>query len=106
VRFYVPEWDDAVDANYDFEYDELSVINRQERELSYIWDIFKPSETPIDGVLISREQAEETNRRAARITEHGVYDDPVLSVPRWLPTISDCGAWGYKSLPFPPYSNA
>ena len=106
MRFYVPEWDDAVDANYDFEYDELSVINRQERELSYIWDIFKPSETPIDGVLISREQAEETNRRAARITEHGVYDDPVLSVPRWLPTISDCGAWGYKSLPFPPYSNA
>lgn len=106
MRFYVPEWDDAVDANYDFEYDELSAIDRQERELSYIWDIFTPSETPIDGVLISREQVEKTTRRADRITEHGVYDDPVLSVPKWLPTISDCGAWGYKSLPFPPYSNA
>ncbi|WP_435344857.1 DUF6884 domain-containing protein [Haloarchaeobius sp. HRN-SO-5] len=22
-----------------------------------------------------------------------------------MPTISDCGAWGYKSLPFPPYGN-
>lgn len=105
MRFYVPDWDDAVDADYDFEYDELSALDRQERELSYIWDIFDKPETPIDGVLISREQVEETTRKADRITDFGVYDDPVLSIPEWLPTISDCGAWGYKSLPFPPYSN-
>lgn len=106
MRFYVPEWDDAVDAHYDFEHDELSTLNRQERNLAYIWDIFDRETTPIDGVLISREQVEETNRKAARLAEYGVYDDPVLSVPDWLPTISDCGAWGYKSLPFPPYDNA
>lgn len=105
MRFYVPEWDDAVDAHYDFEHDELSTLNRQERDLDYIWDIFEPETTPIDGVLISREQVEETDRKAERLAEYGVYDDPVLSVPSWLPTISDCGAWGYKSLPFPPYGN-
>lgn len=105
MRFYVPEWDDAVDAHYDFEHDELSSLDRQERDLSYIWDIFDPETTPVDGVLISREQVEETDRKAERLAEHGVYDDPVLSVPNWLPTISDCGAWGYKSLPFPPYGN-
>lgn len=105
MRFYVPEWDDAVDAYYDFEHDEFSMLDRQERELNYIWDIFEPETTPIDGVLISREQVEETDRKAERLTEHGVYDDPILSVPNWLPTISDCGAWGYKSYPFPPYGN-
>lgn len=106
MRFYVPEWDDAVDAHYDFEHDELSNLNRQDRNLHYIWDIFEHATTPIDGVLISREQVEETNRKAERLAQYGVYDDPILSVPDWLPTISDCGAWGYKSLPFPPYSNA
>ncbi|MFD1600467.1 DUF6884 domain-containing protein [Halobellus rarus] len=105
MRFYVPEWDDAVDAHYDFEHDELSTLDRQERDLDYIWDIFDPETTPIDGVLISREQVEETDRKAERLAEYGVYDDPVLSVPDWLPTISDCGAWGYKSKPFPPYGN-
>ena len=105
MRFYVPEWDDAVDAHYDFEHDELSTLDRQERDLNYIWDIFEPETTPIDGVLISREQVEETDRKAERLAEYGVYDDPVLSIPKWLPTISDCGAWGYKSLPFPPYGN-
>ncbi|QDX41803.1 queuine tRNA-ribosyltransferase tRNA-guanine transglycosylase [Salarchaeum sp. JOR-1] len=105
MRFYVPEWDDAVDANYDFEHDELSTLDRQERELNYIWDIFDRETTPIDGVLISREQVEETKKKAERLAQYGVYDDPVLSVPDWLPTISDCGAWGYKSLPFPPYGN-
>ncbi len=106
MRFYVPEWDDAVDAHYDFDRDELSTLNRQERDLAYVWDIFDERETvPIDGVLISREKVEESNRKFERLTTSGVYDDPVLSIPKWLPTISDCGAWGYKSLPFPPYSN-
>ncbi|WP_236642387.1 DUF6884 domain-containing protein [Salinigranum halophilum] len=105
MRFYVPEWDDAVDAHYDFEHDELSELDRDNRELNYIWDIFGPETTPIDGVLISREQVETSDRKFARLTSDGVYEDDVLSVPDWLPTISDCGAWGYKSLPFPPYGN-
>lgn len=105
MRFYVPEWDDNVDADYDFIHDEHSSLDPAERELSYIWDIFDHESTPIDGVLISREQVEETPSKFDRITKHGVYEAPILDIPRWLPTISDCGAWGYKSLPFPPYGN-
>lgn len=103
MRFYVPEWDDNVDANYDFIHDEHSSLDPSERNLSYIWDIFDRETTPIDGVLISREQVEETPSKFDRITERGVYDAPLLDIPEWLPTISDCGAWGYKSLPYPPY---
>ena len=105
MRFYVPEWEDAVDAHYDFIHDELSVLNKTERERHFIWDIFDYESTPIDGVLISREQVEGSRTKFDRITEYGVYDDPQLNIPNWLPTISDCGAWGYKSLPFPPYGN-
>ncbi len=105
MRFYVPEWDDNVDADYDFIHDEHSFLNPSERDLSYIWDIFGRETTPIDGVLISREQVEDTPAKFDRITQNGVYNAPLLDIPEWLPTISDCGAWGYKSLPFPPYGN-
>ena len=112
MRFYVPEWEDHVDAEYDFVNDEHSSLNRSDRNLAYIWDIFNRDRerTPIDGVLISREQIEESPNRLERLREHGVYDAPndgtTLAIPDWLPTISDCGAWGYKELPFPPYGNA
>jgi hypothetical protein len=107
VRFYVPEWDDNVDANYDFIHDEHSTLGKQERELQYIWDIFDYETTPIDGVLISREQVEESQTKFDNLTKYGVYHpDSRLHLPNWLPTISDCGAWGYKSLPFPPYGNS
>ncbi|MFC4440238.1 MULTISPECIES: hypothetical protein [Natrialbaceae] len=106
MRFYVPEWDDNVDAYYDFEHDEHSELGTEEREQHYIWDIFDYETTPIDGVLISREQVEESATKFDQLTSYGVYDERSdLNIPDWLPTISDCGAWGYKSLPFPPYDN-
>lgn len=101
----MPDWDDAVDADYDFVNDELSTLQKSERDRLFIWDIFGKNSTPVDGVLISREQVESSKKKAERLTNYGVYGDPELSIPEWLPTISDCGAWGYKSLPFPPYSN-
>jgi hypothetical protein len=106
MRFYVPEWDDRVDSEYDFLHDEHSTLGTDERDLAYIWDLFDRQTTPIDGVLLSREQAEESATKAERLTASGIYNAPKLDIPTWLPTISDCGAWGYKSLPFPPYDNA
>jgi hypothetical protein len=106
VRFYVPEWEDHVDADYDFLHDEHSAINTDDREQAYIWDLFEYATTPVDGVLISREQVEESPGKFDRLTTHGIYESTELDLPEWLPTISDCGAWGYKQLPFPPYGNA
>lgn len=106
VRFYVPEWEDHVDADYDFVHDEHSSPHTSERDWQYIWDIFDYGSTPIDGVLISREQVEDSRTKFERLVEHGVHhEDSGLNIPDWLPTISDCGAWGYKALPFPPYDN-
>jgi len=103
MQFFVPEWDDRVDNNYDFLYDEHSTLGTDERDFAYIWDLFDRQTTPIDGVLLSREKVEESRKEANRLKEHGIYGAPTLDLPEWLPTISDCGAWGYKSLPFPLY---
>lgn len=106
MKFYVPEWEDHVDAAYNFEYDENARLNKSERNLQYIWDIFDAETLPIDGVLLSREQVGDSQAKLDRFLTNGIYGkDSPLAVPDWLPTISDCGAWGYKSLPFPPYDN-
>lgn len=79
-------------------------MSTRDRETAYIWDIFDYQTTPIDGVLLSREQVgREGSEKFDRLTDCGIYGEPELGLPEWLPTISDCGAWGYKSLPFPPY---
>ncbi len=106
MRFYVPEWEDRVDAHYNFEHDEHSSPHTSERVQQYIWDVFDYERTPIDGVLISREQVEDSRTKFERLIDHGVHHEASgLNIPEWLPTISDCGAWGYKQLPFPPYDN-
>ncbi len=106
MRFYAPENDDNVDGNYDFINDELSTIGTDGREQHFIWDIFDYPETPIDGVLISRDKVKDRPSKEESLTTYGVYsEESVLDIPDWLPTISDCGAWTFKSLPFPPYDN-
>lgn len=105
MRFYIPDWDDHVDANYDFVHDEHSEVENSARENQFIWDIFSEEDIPIDGVLLSRDQVTKSDQLRQRLETHGIYGDPRLRVPNDLPTISDCGAWGYKELPLPPYGN-
>ena len=107
VRFYLPDWDDNVDAEYDFDHDENSRLRKAERPLDYIWGFYGREQTPIDGILISREQVEDTITKRERLREHGVYDnpEPAGGIAEWLPVISDCGAFGYRRLPEPPYGN-
>jgi hypothetical protein len=105
VRFYIPDWDDHVDGDYDFVTDEHSAVENSARDNQFIWDIFGEQEVPVDGVLLSRDQVTKSKQLRERLEAHGIYGDPRLRVPKDLPTISDCGAWGYKELPLPPYGN-
>jgi hypothetical protein len=103
VRFYVPDWDDHVDANYDFLYDVHSEAENGARENLFLWDVFEGRNLPVDGLLLSRDSVTQSAGLRDRLDEHGIYGDPRLNIPSWLPTISDCGAWGYRDLPFPVY---
>jgi len=100
MKFFVPEWDDKVDANYDFENDEFSG-RPNERESNYIWQIFEKGNFPIDGVLISRAKAERKNNEYEELRKNGFYS--FMNLPEELDTISDCGAWDYKDEDEPRY---
>lgn len=104
MLFYVPEWNDSVDANYDFTNDEPSYFNTHDREHAFIWDLFPADSIPIDGVRLSRPHIESTPEIATRLLTNGVYNDTHLNLPDWMPTISDTGAFSYRNLPFPPYN--
>ncbi|WP_324757040.1 queuine tRNA-ribosyltransferase tRNA-guanine transglycosylase [Haloarcula montana] len=103
MRFYVPDWDDHVDANYDFLYDVHSEAENAARENLFLWDVFEGRNLPVDGLLLSRDSVTQSAGLRDRLNEHGIYGDPRLNIPSWLPTISDCGAWGYRDHPFPVY---
>lgn len=103
MRFYVPDWDDHVDADYDFLYDVHSEAENGARDNLFLWDVFEGRDLPVDGLLLSRDSVTQNSGLRDRLDEHGIYGDPRLHIPSWLPTISDCGAWGYRDLPFPPY---
>lgn len=105
MRFYLPDWDDNVDGEYDFIHDENSQLRKQERPLEYIWDIYGREEAPVDGILISREQIEGSKSKSKRIRDNGIYHEIGGGMPKWLPTICDCGAWGYRELPRPVYGS-
>lgn len=103
MRFYLPDWDDNVDSDYDFQHDENSQLRKSDRPLDFIWDIYGRDQAPLDGVLVSREQIEDSEARSQRIRNNGLSGGTPGGIPEWLPTIVDCGAWGYRKLPEPPY---
>lgn len=103
MRFYLPDWDDNVDTDYDFQHDENSQLRKSDRPLDFIWDIYGRNQAPLDGVLVSREQIEDSEARSQRIRNNGLSGGMAGGIPEWLPTIVDCGAWGYRKLPKPPY---
>jgi len=92
MKFFVPEWDDKVDSNYDFLNDNHSG-SPSERDSDYIWHIFGWENVPIDGVLISRAKAEDTKKKYKAMREDGFYS--YLNLPKEIETISDCGAFDY-----------
>lgn len=104
MRFYLPDWDDFVDAAFNFESDSPSAVRTANRKREYIWDVFQTSDVPIDGMLVSKRQVEASPmvKTGGSGGEQGCTIDELT--PDWLDTLCDSGAWGYRELPFPPHS--
>jgi hypothetical protein len=103
MRFYLPEWDDLVDAHYDFLKDEYSASHSENATKNdhYIWQVMpKP---PIDGVLISKSKILENTTKSKEIGQKGIHE--YLRLPAGFPVICDCGAWDYINDSSPPYKS-
>jgi len=102
MKYFIPEWDDRVDPNYDFLQDRHSMEhNRDPFSDYYMWEIFGINNVPFDGVLVSRVKVEESKLKKRKIQELGIHK--FLRLPSNFPVLGDCGAFGYIDEPVPRY---
>lgn len=101
LRYFIPEWDDLVDPDYDFETDTHSGGSGDWSNEVYAHQLYP--EPNYDGLLVSKVVAEKSKKKKARINALGVHR--FLRVPRQFPVMGDCGAFGYIHEERPPYTN-
>lgn len=100
LRYFIPEWDDYVDPDYDFETDTHSGGTGDWSNEVYAHQMYP--EPNYDGILVSRAVAEKSKKKDARINAMGVHR--FLRVPRAFPIMGDCGAFDYIEQKEPPYT--
>lgn len=98
ISYFLPEWDDLVDPNYDFQRDR-SVVSGWNDEV-YAHQLYGTVQA--DGLLISRAVAEKSKAKRAAIAELGAHR--YLRVPPELPIFGDCGAFSYLLDSAPKYA--
>ena len=100
MRYFIPEWDDRVDPDYDF----VNDIVTEGRD-PYSHDVYAHEIYPTpnyDGVLISKIIVEMNKTKKARIEEMGVHKFIRFDDKR--PIMGDCGAFGYVDEQDPPFN--
>lgn len=100
LRYFIPEWDDLVDPDYDFETDTHSGGSGDWSNEVYAHQMYP--EPNYDGILVSKVVAEKSKNKKDRINALGVHR--FLRVPRDFPIMGDCGAFGYIMEDNPPYT--
>jgi hypothetical protein len=100
LRYFIPEWDDLVDPDYDFVTDTHSGGTGDWSNEVYAHQMYP--EPNYDGILISRAVAEKSKKKDARINAMGAHR--YLRVPRNFPIMGDCGAFDYIEQKEPPYT--
>ena len=102
IAYFIPDWDDQVDPDFDFETETHSGGVGDWSNQVYAHQMFK--EPNYDGILISKIVAEQSKKKAERINRLGVHRH--LRVPRNFPVMGDCGAFGYINEEVPPFTTS
>ena len=99
MKYFIPEWDDRVDPDYDFLTDTATEGRDPYSHDVYAHEIYpKPN---YDGVLISKIIIEQNKTKKARIEEMGVHK--FIRFDNGRPIMGDCGAFGYVNEEVPPF---
>jgi hypothetical protein len=99
LKFYLPNFEDLVDPDYDFIHDEPS----PERENRFLHDWYAHQffdEPILDGVLLSKTTV--SKRIEQLILNAGNVHEFMHLAPE-VPVLGDCGAYSYKNERVPPY---
>lgn len=104
IHYFVPDWDDLVDPDYDFEREEYSLSGSGWMGGVFAHQIYDFEEEPCyDGILVSRSTLE---KRTGSDKRHYLYRYGIhhyLRVPRRFPVLGDCGAFSYAGEDEPPF---
>ncbi len=100
LSYFIPEWDDLVDPDFDFQTDTHSGGSGDWSNEVYSHQMY--AEPNYDGILISKVVAEKSKKKAERINHLGVHR--YLRLPREFPVMGDSGAFGYINETVPPYT--
>jgi hypothetical protein len=107
LRFFIPDWDDMVDPDYDFVTDTHRGVSGTWWNQVFAHQMFEDQQgynaPNYDGLLVSRAVAEKPQRKRALIDEVGGIHN-YLRVPKDFPVLGDCGAFSYLLQDEPPYS--
>jgi hypothetical protein len=101
LRYFIPEWDDQVDLNYDFEHDTHSGGRGHWGNQVYAHQMYGAGPR-YDGILVSRVVAEKGKKKAKAVNALGIHR--YLRVPRDYTVMGDCGAFDYITEKDPPYT--
>ncbi|MGV3524199.1 MAG: tRNA-guanine transglycosylase DpdA [Candidatus Sericytochromatia bacterium] len=100
MRYFIPDWDDLVDPHYDFQKDQHAPTREIFRGDVYAHEIYVGNPA-YDGILVSRAQLEQNQKKKALAEEIGVHG--TLRIPLKMPVLGDSGAFGYLMQDTPPY---
>jgi hypothetical protein len=99
LSYFIPEWNDLVDPEYDFVNDRPSHGRSHWSNNVYAHQLYP--EPAYDGILVSKLVAEQSRDKKDRINRLGVHR--FFRVPDAFPIMGDCGAFGYIKEEVPPY---
>jgi len=100
VKYFIPDWDDSVDPDYDFINEEHSAGRGNWANQVYAHQIYDLPN--YDGLLISRAVVEKSATKRATLYLHKVH--AFMRVPSEFPIMGDCGAFSYIGQDEPPYT--
>ncbi len=98
MQYYIPEWDDHVDPNYDFLNDRLTPGRDPHHDEVYAHQIYDAPN--YDGILVSKVVVDSSKKKRARVEAVGIHD----FIRYQGPVMGDCGAFGYVKEEEPPYN--
>lgn len=104
IRYFIPDWDDRVDPDYDFLNDTHTPGRNPYLDDRYAHELYA-SEPVYDGVLLSRAVIDDSPAKLAAIQAAGSVHR-YLRLPPSVTVLGDCGAFSYWKDDEPPYKTA
>lgn len=115
LKYFIPDWDDLVDPDYDFENEQYARSARKDGTPHGGWftevyahQLYEQEGPSYDGILVSRAVIEKSKKKHTLLEnlkeKGGIHR--YLRVPPEYPVMGDCGAFGYAKEEKPPYTTA